>query len=251
MAFAPARIILTRVQRQILVDLDRMAMALNSDDSVPFALARFVASRHGTIHAHRVLIGLCQNGFLRPNHRDECYILTDKPVPPERECPRTSVPVATLDVSFFEQVAAKWISGDRAVETYLVRDDDPESTRSSVSEQSIERTLTKARIAVNGSTSAATPWGTIMADHLLLEELNGGGLIGPQSVRLIAMHYPHLGAPQSKQTAMRAEGVLDTTRKAGLKGGLWSVSDLAAHVIARLRIQPSLTPDQARAFLDS
>lgn len=242
---------MTTVQRQLIVDLDRMAMALDSD-SVHTTLAMFIARRHMPNNGHGMLRRLCHEGYLRL--RTERYELTEKPLPLARDCAVGSPP-ASLDDKFFSVVATEWRSGNRSVETFFMKIAETEREESfkderQISLQQIERVLSKPRTTVNGSRTASASWGTIMADHLLLQMVKGQGLSTIESVRLLAHHHPHLTAPQSKQTALRSKGLLDTSGRPGQRDGRWSVSKAAEEAIERLGMQPSLTQDQARAMLD-
>lgn len=250
MAFAPKAPAMTTIQRQLIVDLDRMAMALDSE-SVPTTLAIFIARRHMPNNGHGMLRRLCHDGYLRL--RTERYELTERPLPLARDCAIGSPP-AELDETFFRIVATEWRSGNRSVDTFFKKIAEEErkdvfKDERLIDAQQIERDLCKPRTSVNGSRTASASWGTIVADHLLLQSIKGQGLTTSESVRLLAHHHPHLSSPQSKQTALRSKGLLDASARPGQRDGHWVVSKIAEEAVERLGMQPSLTQEQAQALL--
>jgi hypothetical protein len=251
MPFASNTPVMTGIQRQLVVDLDRMATALNSK-YIPRTLAIYVTSRHNPNLQEGMLRRLCHDGYLRLR-TDDCYELTQTRLPPVKECAVGSHP-AELNDNFFTIIATEWQSGNRSVETFFLKVAQEEKSEAPANSpqataQQIELALCKTCVAVNGGRTPSTPWGVIIADHMLLQRLKGNGLSSRELRRLLEYHDPNLVSPQSRQTTMRNKGLLDMSGSQWQRNSKWFVSKAAEEIIMRLGTQPSLSHDQARAML--
>ncbi|MEK7615289.1 MAG: hypothetical protein AAB431_02810 [Patescibacteria group bacterium] len=116
MSFAPEAHSITKIQWQILVDIDRMACALDSD-SVPAAIAVYVARRHKGTNPEGTILALVREGYLLKK-KDERYEVGGKRLP-QRSSGLPGNETTPLDQKTIETIATQWKAGGRDIDAFF------------------------------------------------------------------------------------------------------------------------------------
>ena len=249
MKFAPEPTSLSQRHHRILVDLRRLANAIESR-FVPERLAIYVAEQHKILSAEDILMELCRGGYLRYLRAQERYAFTDVQTSTPQRIQIDGARIF-LDDSFFKTIAFRLREGPESIDALLRETDADEETENPLTLERVEEALFQPRYAVNGSRTPAARWDAVAADHLYLEQVCGSALSAGSTLRLLSHHYPHLVNPTARRNALRSAGILAPIFPHGKHHNRWTVTELAREVLKKRTVHAGLTQNEAKALLSS
>ena len=251
---------LTEIERQVLIDLDLVLLALDGAPRGPADVARFIAAkRQGLSGPDDLLERLCRQGFMRFHNGQHFYSLTSKPVPPMSQALSGREPEALCDEAI-NRIVIAWKAGKplygvldkpgtKYVRDYKKRDIRPETT----DKDRVRIELLRKRSSRRDPKIYAPRWAEIVANILLAETIYRGALPGSVLHKIVQHHFPQdLQHITNRRSHMLVAGCLVNTRvpRHGNER-MWRVSPLAREILAEENIKSSFTLDVIQELLGS
>lgn len=245
MTFAPESVTLTKIQWRILVDIDRMTIALNAD-SIPAAIAIHISRWHKGVNPEGTLRELVRTGYLLKKQGGERYQVGDKRIP--QRCEQLpGVSSLELDIRVIKTIAAKWTEGKRDLDGVF----NEERMERSRSRAEIERALDCPRYRINGSKTPTASWAEIMTDHMRVETAHGGALPTSVSKAVLIHHLPHLDETnaRSKLDSMYNAGIVACDLTDGKWKRCWMVSAIVRDILNARRAISRMSDEDIQLLL--